>query len=144
MRMLGLFWTDALVSWPFSLFQMFITLNYSKKLPKYIIYCQTEEKHVYANKEAGTMFVQAFFSVLAVMFLFGAISFLCVNLSNSLSVGIGIGIVVWMVLTSTMASNIPAFLLLENQKVYRVRTTLTRKKNEGERICVLEKRKTQI
>lgn len=61
MRMLGLFWTDALVSWPFSLFQMFITLNYSKKLPKYIIYCQTEEKHVYANKEAGTMFVQAFF-----------------------------------------------------------------------------------
>lgn len=50
------------------------------------------------------------------MFLFGAISFLCVNLSNSLSVGIGIGIVVWMVLTSTMASNIPAFLLLENRK----------------------------
>ena len=64
--------------------------------------------HVYVGKEAGTMFIQAFFSVVAVMFLFGAISFFCVNLSSNLGVGIGIGIVAWMILTSTVALNLPA------------------------------------
>ena len=54
------------------------------------------------------MFIQAFFSVVAVMFLFGAISYLCVNLSANMGLGIGIGIVVWMILISTVALNLPA------------------------------------
>ena len=64
--------------------------------------------HVYVGQEAGTMFIQAFFSVVAVMFLFGAISYLCVNLSANMGLGIGIGIVVWMILISTVALNLPA------------------------------------
>ena len=56
--------------------------------------------HVYVGQEAGTMFIQAFFSVVAVMFLFGSIGFLFVNLSGNMGVGIGTGIVVWMILTS--------------------------------------------
>lgn len=64
--------------------------------------------HVYVDQEAGTMFIQAFFSVVAVMFLFGAISYLCVNLSANMGLGIGIGIVVWMILISTVALNLPA------------------------------------
>ena len=46
--------------------------------------------HVYVGQEAGTMLIQAFFSVVAVMFLFGAISYLCVNLSANMGLGIGI------------------------------------------------------
>ncbi len=64
--------------------------------------------HVYVGQEAGTMFIQAFFSVVAGMFLFGAISYLCVNLSANMGLGIGIGIVVWMILISTVALNLPA------------------------------------
>lgn len=64
--------------------------------------------HVYVGQEAGTMFIQAFFSVVAIMFLFGAISFFGVNLSGNMGVGIGIGIVVWMILISTVAANLPA------------------------------------
>lgn len=64
--------------------------------------------HVYVGQEAGTMFIQAFFSVVAVMFLFGAISFFCVNISGNMGVGIGIGIVVWMILISILASKLPA------------------------------------
>ena len=67
-----------------------------------------KDLHVYVGQEAGTMFIQAFFSVVAVMFLFGAISYLCVNLSANMGLGIGIGIVVWMILISTVASNLPA------------------------------------
>lgn len=64
--------------------------------------------HVYAGTDAGTMFMQAFFSVVAVMFFFGAISFFGVNLSGNMGAGIGTGIVVWMILISTVASNLPA------------------------------------
>lgn len=65
--------------------------------------------HVYVGQEAGTMFIQAFFSVVAVMFLFGSIGFLFVNLSGNMGVGIGTGIVVWMILTSiSIVTSMPA------------------------------------
>lgn len=63
--------------------------------------------HVYDTQEVVAMCIHAFLSVEAVMILFGAISFFSANLSGNLSVGIGTGIVVWMILTSSAASKLP-------------------------------------
>lgn len=64
---------------------------------------------MYATQEVVAMCIHAFLSVEAVMILFGAISFFSVNLSGNPGVGIGIGIVVWMILTSTAASKLPSW-----------------------------------
>lgn len=63
--------------------------------------------HMYATQEVVAMCIQAFLSIEAVMILFGAISFFSANLSCNTGVGIGTGIVVWMILTSTAASKLP-------------------------------------
>lgn len=63
--------------------------------------------HVYDTQEVVAMCIHAFLSVEAVMILFGAISFFSANLSGNLGVGIGTGIVVWMILASSAASKLP-------------------------------------
>ena len=63
--------------------------------------------HVYATQDAMAMCIAAFLSVEALMILFGAISFFGANLSGNPGTGIGTGIVVWMILTSTAASKLP-------------------------------------
>lgn len=74
--------------------------------------------HVYDTQKVVAMCTHAFLSVEAVMMLFGAISFFSANLSGNPGVGIGTGIVVWMILTSTAASKLPIWFNFFSYGVY--------------------------
>ena len=66
--------------------------------------------HTYADQDTSVVCAQAFFSIVAVMLFFGAISFWTVNLTGSMAVGVGISIAVWMILVSALAAGLPALI----------------------------------
>lgn len=66
--------------------------------------------HMYDTQETGaSMCISAFLSIESVILLFGSISFFCVNMFSSLSMGIGMGIAVWMIMISNVASKMPVW-----------------------------------
>lgn len=66
--------------------------------------------HVYVGDVKEVLIAQAYFAVISGIIFFGGMSFMLVNLLKNLGVGIGVAILIWLILSSSVGLKLPVAL----------------------------------
>lgn len=66
--------------------------------------------HVYAGDVKEVLIAQAYFAIISGIIFFGGMSYMLVNLSKNLGTGIGVTILIWLILSSSVGLKLPAVL----------------------------------
>lgn len=66
--------------------------------------------HIYAGDVKEVLIAQAYFAIISGIIFFGGISFMLVNLLKNLGAGIGVTILIWLMLSSSIGLKLPASL----------------------------------